>query len=86
MKGYGDKGKEGETGREYRQGGGGGGDTGELFDHLDYFFTPARISTEVYGTSRLQKTGAFGPEECHFEKSKRVSLSNQIQCFRSGDL
>ena len=37
MKGYGDKGKEGETGREYRQGGGGGGDTGELFDHLDYF-------------------------------------------------
>jgi hypothetical protein len=44
------------------------------------------ISTKVYTISRLQRTGAFGPEAYYFEKSKRVSLSNQIQYFRSGDL
>jgi hypothetical protein len=33
----------------------GGGDIGELFDDLNYFLVSARISTEVYATSRLQR-------------------------------
>ena len=60
-----------ERGRDrqggYRQGDTGGRekgrDIGELFDDLDYFLASARISTEVYATS---KTGALGPEECRF--------------------
>jgi hypothetical protein len=47
--------RQGGTGREIQAGGGGGGDTGELFDDLDYFLASARISTEVYATSRLQR-------------------------------
>ena len=64
-----------ERGRD-RQGESGGGDTGELFDDLDYFFASARISTEVYATSRLHRTGALGLEECHFGRSERVGSSN----------
>jgi hypothetical protein len=47
--------KEGETDREIQAGERGGEDTEELFDDLDYFLASARISTEVYATSRLQK-------------------------------
>jgi len=43
--------RQGGTGREIQAGQ--GGDTGELFDDLDYFLASARISTEVYATSRL---------------------------------
>jgi hypothetical protein len=46
--------RQGGTGREIQAGGRGEGDTGELFDDLDYFAS-ARISTEVYATSRLQR-------------------------------
>jgi hypothetical protein len=53
-----------------------GGDTEKLFDDLNYFFTSARISIEVYTTSRLQKTGALRPEECYFGRSERVGPSN----------
>jgi hypothetical protein len=67
--------RQGETGGEV-QGGSAGGDTGELFDDLDCFFASARISTEVYATSRLQRTGALGPEEFCFGRSERVGPSN----------
>jgi hypothetical protein len=43
--------RQGGTGREIQA----GGNTGELFDDLDYFLASARISTEVYATSRLQR-------------------------------
>jgi hypothetical protein len=47
--------RQGSTGREIQAGEGGEGDIGELFDDLDYFLASARISTEVYATSRLQR-------------------------------
>jgi hypothetical protein len=43
--------RQGGTGREIQA----GGNTGELFDDFDYFLASARISTEVYATSRLQR-------------------------------
>jgi hypothetical protein len=47
--------RQGGTGREIQAGEGGGGDIGELFDDLDSFLASARLSTEVYATSTLQR-------------------------------
>jgi hypothetical protein len=60
--------REGGIGRKIQAGGGEGGDTGDL--------ASARISTEVYATSRLQRRGALGPEECRFGEV-RESWSEQ---------
>jgi hypothetical protein len=47
--------RQGNTGREIQAGERGEGDIKKLFGDLDYFLTSARISIEVYATSRLQR-------------------------------
>jgi len=61
--------REGGTGRKIQAGGGGGGDTGDL--------ASARISTEVYATSRLQRRALWGRKNVVSGRSERVGLSNR---------